>query len=58
VRGLVTTHGPHQIQVTLSVGLAALAPGESLASWIARADAALYRAKKQGRDRYELAAGG
>jgi diguanylate cyclase len=56
VRGLVTTHGPHQIQVTLSVGLAALAPGESLASWIGRADAALYRAKKQGRDRLELAA--
>jgi diguanylate cyclase (GGDEF)-like protein len=57
VRQLVTTHGPHQIQVTLSMGLAALAPGESLASWIARADAALYRAKRQGRDRYELAAG-
>jgi diguanylate cyclase len=55
VRGLVTTHGPHEIQVTLSVGLAALAPGESLASWIARADAALYRAKKLGRDRFELA---
>jgi diguanylate cyclase len=56
VRSLVTSHGPHQMQVTLSMGLAAQAPGEGLASWLGRADAALYRAKKQGRDRYELAA--
>jgi diguanylate cyclase len=55
VRTLVTPHGPHRMQVTLSMGLAAQSPGEGLASWLGRADAALYRAKKQGRDRYELA---
>ena len=36
---------------TVSVGLAALAPGDTAAGWLARADAALYRAKRAGRDR-------
>ena len=35
--------------VGLSVGVAALIPGESAASWIARADAALYESKRSGR---------
>ena len=35
---------------TASVGLAELAPDETVAGWLARADAALYQAKHSGRD--------
>lgn len=38
-------------KVTASVGVATHVPGESLASLLARADAALYRAKNEGRNR-------
>ncbi len=55
VRGLTICHGGHEIRLTLSLGVAALSPGESSASWLARADAALYKAKRTGRDRHELA---
>lgn len=55
VRELVVAHGSHEISVTLSVGLAALLPGESLGDWLGRADAALYCAKKEGRDTYRVA---
>lgn len=54
VRQLTVRHGPHEVKVTLSVGLAALRPGETVSGWIARADAALYRAKREGRDTYRL----
>lgn len=54
VRQLRVLHGSREISVTLSVGLAALQPGESLAAWVARADAALYRAKANGRDTCSL----
>jgi diguanylate cyclase len=54
VRDLVVQHGPHQLKVTLSAGLAALRPGETAASWLGRADAALYRAKREGRDGYRF----
>jgi diguanylate cyclase (GGDEF)-like protein len=54
VRDLVVRHGPHEVQLTLSIGLAALRPGETIASWLGRADAALYRAKRDGRDRYVI----
>jgi diguanylate cyclase len=37
--------------VTVSIGVACYEPGEALAAWIQRADAALYEAKKTGRDR-------
>ena len=37
--------------VTVSVGVACYEPGESLAQLVQRADAALYQAKKTGRDR-------
>ena len=37
--------------ISVSVGLAEAAPGEPVQSVIARADAALYAAKRQGRDR-------
>lgn len=36
---------------TVSAGLAARAPGDTTARWLARADDALYRAKHAGRDR-------
>ena len=39
--------------VGTSIGAALLQPGEDWSSWLARADAALYRAKRQGRNRIE-----
>ncbi|HVZ32791.1 MAG TPA: GGDEF domain-containing protein, partial [Polyangiaceae bacterium] len=55
VRGLSVWHEGQEIRMTISAGLAVLGPGESSGSWLERADAALYRAKRAGRDRYELA---
>jgi diguanylate cyclase (GGDEF)-like protein len=43
------------IPVTVSVGVAELMPGESVPTWLERADRALYRAKDSGRDRLCLA---
>ena len=37
--------------VTISVGVAELVPGEAAAAFVARADAALYASKRDGRDR-------
>jgi len=42
--------------VTASFGAASIAAGETLAGWVERADAALYRAKQAGRNRVVLAA--
>ncbi|HXF52356.1 MAG TPA: sensor domain-containing diguanylate cyclase [Dehalococcoidia bacterium] len=42
-------------RVTLSAGIAALLPGESADSLLARADAALYEAKNAGRDTVRVA---
>ncbi|HET8897251.1 MAG TPA: GGDEF domain-containing protein, partial [Rhodanobacteraceae bacterium] len=44
-----------KIAVTTSVGIAERRPGETLKNWLARADAALYQAKRGGRNRCELA---
>lgn len=41
--------------VTISLGVAELAAGEETKDWIERADKALYRAKRMGRNRVELA---
>lgn len=49
-------HGALQLPVSVSLGVALLAPGESLEQLLARADAALYRAKHGGRNRVEAAA--
>jgi diguanylate cyclase (GGDEF)-like protein len=42
--------------VTVSIGAAELKPGEDGSHWLARADAALYAAKQNGRNRVMLAA--
>lgn len=41
---------PVQLSVTASFGVAQLQPGQSAEQWIERADLALYRAKRQGRN--------
>ncbi|HET6435675.1 MAG TPA: GGDEF domain-containing protein [Xanthomonadaceae bacterium] len=43
------------LPVTASIGCAMLQPGETMASWLARADAAMYAAKHLGRNRVEVA---
>src|SRR5690606_18793989 len=44
--------------VTMSVGAAPFRVGESAAQWLARADAAMYEAKRQGRNRTVMDEGG
>ena len=46
-----TTDGDVRNSVTISLGLAQLRPGEDAASLMARADKALYEAKKKGKNR-------
>lgn len=45
-----------EVAMSVSIGVAAWHPGESAAELMARADAALYRAKREGRNRVEAAA--
>jgi len=45
---------PPMTPITVSIGAACYEPGESLAQWVGKADAALYSAKRDGRDRVEL----
>ena len=42
--------------VTVSIGISCYEPGDSLTEWVGRTDAALYCAKKEGRNRAQLAA--
>lgn len=52
LRKIVAEHLRVQSEpVTVSIGAATLAPGEATSDWLARADAAMYRAKHQGRNR-------
>lgn len=41
--------------VTMSIGVSARHPGESMEAWLERADTALYEAKRNGRNRVEIA---
>lgn len=41
--------------VTVSIGVSALQPGQSAEAWVKSADAALYRAKRNGRNQVMLA---
>ena len=55
-RPLVLRGHPEAIErITLSIGVAAWHAGESSAEWYARADAALYEAKRRGRNRISIA---
>ncbi len=51
IRSQPFEHEGTEIMVTASIGLAQLVPGESVGSWVERADRALYHAKETGRDR-------
>jgi diguanylate cyclase (GGDEF)-like protein len=54
IRTLVENHAfLEERQVTVSMGISEYLPNDSLESFIARADNALYRAKKSGRNRTE-----
>jgi len=55
VRGLQVNIGGQVIAISLSFGIAQRHAGESLSETINRADAALFAAKRAGRDRYEMA---
>jgi two-component system cell cycle response regulator len=46
---------PGGLPITVSIGVAELAPGESFEQQISRADDAVYRAKDSGRNRVEIA---
>jgi diguanylate cyclase len=46
---------PPMNPITVSVGASCYEPGDPLAEWAGRTDAALYRAKKEGRDRVQFA---
>ena len=48
--------GAREIEVTISIGIAALGGGDNAASVLKRADQALYRAKRDGRNRVAQAA--
>ena len=55
--GSPTMVGHQYVPVTISLGVAERRPKETRDQLISRADEALYRAKRSGRDRVELASG-
>ncbi|WP_374690584.1 diguanylate cyclase [Accumulibacter sp.] len=54
-REVATAHFATVDNVTVSIGVAECATGESWEEWFARADAALYRAKSEGRNQVRVA---
>lgn len=55
LRGTRIWHEGLSITITVSIGIAELRPGESMTSWLSRADTALYASKHRGRDCCTLA---
>lgn len=55
LRGTRMWYAGRAITITVSIGIAELKPGESMTSWLSRADAALYESKHRGRDCCTLA---
>ena len=55
IRRLNVTQGEHSFTVTASIGLAELKRGEEAATWLERADRALYQAKANGRNQMVIA---
>lgn len=55
VRGEVFVHENHQIRFTVSIGIAQVCEGETIAAWIKRADLALYNSKNTGRNKFTVA---
>ncbi|MDQ2647143.1 MAG: GGDEF domain-containing protein [Myxococcota bacterium] len=51
----ITRAGDVEARASISIGIATLKPGESPTSWVQRADAALYAAKRGGRNRSNVA---
>jgi diguanylate cyclase (GGDEF)-like protein len=55
VRSARVMHEGREARLSVSVGVAELVAGEKPESWVSRADAALYKAKAAGRDRWAAA---
>lgn len=55
IRKEVYLTGEHKLSFTVSMGIAQLLEGESVDSWIKRADQALYSSKQTGRNRFTVA---
>ena len=53
--GTAVPYQGQPIRVTVSIGVTALRPGESIEQWLSRADKALYEAKRNGRNRFAVA---
>lgn len=54
VRQMRITHAGNTFSIQVSIGISSLAAGDTVEEWIARADGALYTAKRNGRNRIEV----
>ena len=55
IRNEVFVKDDLQLKFTISIGVAQLEDGETVSSWIKRADEGLYTSKNSGRNRYSIA---
>lgn len=55
IRKEVYIHGTQELRFTVSMGIAQLQEGETVDSWLKRADTALYESKHTGRNKLTLA---